>query len=135
MQIQERWIDTFVRIFQRCAVVPGEVVRLLSETDSRAVNVKLAELALARMGAIPVHIVVPTLRISTPVPVKSTGASHVIQHMAPVMSALSGAGLVVDLTVEGLLHAPELAHILGTGARVMMISKDRKSTRLNSSHT
>ena len=113
MQIQERWIDTFARIFQRCAVVPGEVVRLLSETDSRAVNVKLAELALARMGAIPVHIVVPTLRISTPVPVKSTGASHVIQHMAPVMSALSGAGLVVDLTVEGLLHAPEIgrAHV------------------------
>ncbi len=124
MHLQERWIETFVRIFQRCAVQPGEVVRLLSETDSRAVNVKLAELALARMGATPIHIVVPTLRINTPVPVRSTGASHVIQHMAPVMSALSGAGLVVDLTVEGLLHAPELAHILGTGARVMMISNE-----------
>ena len=124
MQLQERWIDTFVRIFKRCAVQPGEVVRLLSETDSRAVNVKLAELALARMGAVPVHIVVPTLPISTPVPVRSTGASHVIQHMAPVMNALSGAGLVVDLTVEGLLHAPELATILGSGARVMMISNE-----------
>jgi len=124
MQLQDRWIETFVRIFQRCAVQPGEVVRLLSETDSRGINVKLAELALARMGAVPVHIVVPTLRIRTPVPVRSTGASHVIQHMAPVMSALSGAGLVVDLTVEGLLHAPELGHILGTGARVMMISNE-----------
>ena len=124
MQLQERWIDTFVRIFQRCAVERGEVVRLLSETDSRTINVKLAELALARMGAIPVHIVVPTLRISTPVPVRSTGASHVIQHMAPVMAALSGPGLVVDLTVEGLLHAPELAQILGSGARVMMISNE-----------
>ncbi len=124
MQLQERWIETFVRIFQRCAVQAGEVVRLLSETDSRGVNVKLAELALARMGAVPVHIVVPTLRIHTPVPVRSTGASHVIQHMAPVMSALSGPGLVVDLTVEGLLHAPELAQILGTGARVMMISNE-----------
>ena len=124
MQLQERWIDTFVRIFRRCAVQPGEVVRLLSETDSRAVNVKLAELALARMGAVPVHIVVPTLRISTPVPVRSTGASHVIQHMAPVMNALSGAGLVVDLTIEGLLHAPELGQILQTGARVMMISNE-----------
>jgi 2,5-dihydroxypyridine 5,6-dioxygenase len=124
MQLQDRWIETFVRIFQRCAVQPGEIVRLLSESDSRAVNVKLAELALARMGAVPVHIVVPTLRINTPVPVRSTGASHVIQHMAPVMSALSGAGLVVDLTVEGLLHAPELGQILGSGARVMMISNE-----------
>ena len=124
MQLQERWIETFVRIFQRCAVQPAEVVRLLSETDSRGVNVKLAELALARMGAVPVHIVVPSLRVNTPVPVRSTGASHVIQHMAPVMSALSGPGLVVDLTVEGLLHAPELAQILGSGARVMMISNE-----------
>jgi 2,5-dihydroxypyridine 5,6-dioxygenase len=124
MHIQERWIDTFQRIFQRCAVTPGEVVRLLSETDSRSINVKLAELALARMGAIPVHIVVPTLRVHTPVPVRSTGASHVIQQMAPVMNALSGTGLVVDLTVEGLLHAPELAQILGSGARVMMISNE-----------
>ena len=81
MQIQERWIDTFVRIFQRCAVVPGEVVWLLSETDSRAVNVKLAELALARMGAIPVHIVVPTLRIDR----KSTrlNSSHSQQSRMP----------------------------------------------------
>ena len=124
MHLQERWIDTFERIFQRCAVTPGEVVRLLSETDSRTINVKLAELALARVGAVPVHIVVPTLRIQTPVPVRSTGASHVIQHMAPVMSALSGPGLVVDLTVEGLLHAPELTQILGSGARVMMISNE-----------
>ncbi len=124
MQLQERWIDTFERIFRRCAVVKGEVVRLLSETDSRPINVKLAELALARLGAVPVHIVVPTLRINTPVPVRSTGASHVIQHMAPVMNALSGQGLVVDLTVEGLLHAPELAQILGSGARVMMISNE-----------
>jgi 2,5-dihydroxypyridine 5,6-dioxygenase len=37
---------------------------------------------------------------------------------------LSGPGLVVDLTVEGLLHAPELAEILGSGARVMMVSNE-----------
>ena len=124
MQIQERWIATFERIFQTCAVAPGEVVRLLSETDSRSILVKLSELALARMGAVPVHIVVPSLRQSAIVPVRSTGASHVIQRMEPVMRALSGPGLVVDLTVEGLLHAPELGDILGSGARIMMISNE-----------
>ncbi|KAI5912202.1 peptidase M29 [Thauera sp. 2A1] len=124
IQIQEKWIRTFETIFRRCKVEPGEVVRILSETDSRQINLKLAELALARMGAIPVHIGVPSLPVTTPVPVRSTGASHVIQQMRPVMQALSGEGLVVDLTVEGLLHAPELGEILASGARVMMISNE-----------
>jgi 2,5-dihydroxypyridine 5,6-dioxygenase len=32
--------------------------------------------------------------------------------------------MVVDCTVEGLLHAPELPQILGAGARVLMISNE-----------
>ena len=124
MRVQERWLRTFESIFRRCQVASGEVVRVLTETDSRPVNVELAELALARLGAVPVRITVPSLPVTTPVPVRSTGASHVIQHMKPVLAALSGEGLVVDLTVEGLLHAPELAEILGSGARVMMVSNE-----------
>jgi 2,5-dihydroxypyridine 5,6-dioxygenase len=124
MRVQERWLRTFEAIFRRSQVAPGEVVRVLTETDSRAINVELAELALARIGAVPVRITVPSLPVTTPVPVRSTGASHVIQHMKPVLAALSGEGLVVDLTVEGLLHAPELAEILGSGARVMMVSNE-----------
>ena len=124
MRVQEKWLRTFESIFRRCAVAPGEVVRVLTETESRAINVELAELALARIGAVPVRITVPSLPVTTPVPVRSTGASHVIQQMKPVMAALSGEGLVVDLTVEGLLHAPELGAILGSGARVMMVSNE-----------
>lgn len=124
MRVQEKWLRTFESIFRRCAVAPGEVVRVLTETESRAINVELAELALARMGAVPVRITVPSLPVTTPVPVRSTGASHVIQQMKPVMAALSGEGLVVDLTVEGLLHAPELGALLGSGARVMMVSNE-----------
>ena len=124
MRVQERWLRTFETIFRRCQVAPGEVVRVLAETDSRPINIELAELALARLGAVPVRITVPSLPVTTPVPVRSTGASHVIQHMKPVLAALSGQGLVVDLTVEGLLHAPELGEILGSGARVMMVSNE-----------
>jgi len=124
MKAQEKWIKTFEAIFRRCKVEPNEVVRILTETDSRAINVHLAELAISRMGAIPVQITVPSLPVDAPVPVRSTGASHVIQGMVPVLNALSGPGLVVDLTVEGLLHAPELPKILESGARVMMISNE-----------
>ena len=124
MRVQEKWLTAFETIFRRCKVQPGEIVRILSETESRRINVELAELALARLQAVPVHIVVPSLPVTTPVPVRSTGASHVIRQMRPVMQALSGEGLIVDLTVEGLLHAPELSELLGSGARVIMISNE-----------
>ena len=38
--------------------------------------------------------------------------------------ALAASELVVDLTLEGLLHAPELPAILKGGARVLMISNE-----------
>ncbi len=36
----------------------------------------------------------------------------------------AGSALVIDLTVEGLLHAPELPEILRGGARVLMVSNE-----------
>lgn len=124
MKVQEKWLRAFETIFRKCKVQPGEVVRILAETESRQINLDLAEIALGRLDAVPVRITVPSLPVTTPVPVRSTGASHVIQRMRPVMAALSGEGLVVDLTVEGLLHAPELGEILASGARVIMISNE-----------
>ena len=74
-RIEAKWIDAFCEIFERCAVKPGDTAAILSETQSRALNVHLAELALLRMGAKPFHIVVPTPRNREVVPVRSTGAS------------------------------------------------------------
>ena len=48
--------------------------------------------------------------------------------MQSVIAALRTAGLVIDCTVEGLLHAPELGQILGGGARVLMISNEHPDT-------
>ena len=50
-RIEAKWIDAFCEIFERCAVKPGDTAAILSETQSRALNVHLAELALLRMGA------------------------------------------------------------------------------------
>src|SRR6266850_2009491 len=100
-RIEAKWIDAFCEIFERCAVKSGDTAAILSETQSRALNVQLAELALLRMGAKPFHIVVPTPRNKQIVPVRSTGASETIQRLAPVVTALQKAGFVVDCTVEG----------------------------------
>ncbi|HWW48281.1 MAG TPA: peptidase M29 [Xanthobacteraceae bacterium] len=123
-RIEAKWIDAFCEIFERCAVKPGDTAAILSETQSRALNVHLAELALMRLGAKPFHIVVPTPRNRQVVPVRSTGASEAIGRLGPVVSALQQAGFVVDCTIEGLMHAPETPEILKSGSRILVVSNE-----------
>src|SRR5512144_1640937 len=123
-RIEAKWIDAFCEIFERCAVKSGDTAAILSETQSRALNVQLAELALLRMGARPFHVVVPTPRNRHSVPVRSTGASEAIQHLSPVVTALQQAGFVVDCTIEGLMHAAETPEILKAGSRILVISNE-----------
>jgi 2,5-dihydroxypyridine 5,6-dioxygenase len=123
-RIEAKWIDAFCEIFERCAVKTGDTAAILSETQSRALNVHLAELALLRMGAKPFHIIVPTPRNRQVVPIRSTGASMAIQRLAPVVTALQQAGFVVDCTIEGLMHAAETPEILKAGARILNISNE-----------
>jgi 2,5-dihydroxypyridine 5,6-dioxygenase len=123
-RIEGKWIDAFCELFEKCAVKKGDTAAILSETQSRALNVHLAELALLRLGARPFHVVVPTPRNENPVPIRSTGASVAIGKLAPVVSALAQAGFVVDCTLEGLMHAPETPEILKAGARIMVISNE-----------
>ncbi len=66
--IQEKWIASFVSAFQACQVREGELAAILSETESRPILVKLAELALLRLKARPFHVVVPTPPSAAPVP-------------------------------------------------------------------
>ncbi|MCC7046419.1 MAG: peptidase M29 [Alphaproteobacteria bacterium] len=123
-RIEGKWIDAFESVLALCRVQRGEAVAILSETQSRAVNVQLAELALHRLGARAFHVVVPTPAQRAPVAVRSTGASDAVGGLAPVVAALGASGLVVDLTVEGMLHAPELKDILKGGARLLMVSNE-----------
>jgi 2,5-dihydroxypyridine 5,6-dioxygenase len=123
-RIEGKWIDCFAEVFTLCGVKAGDAVAILSETQSRQVNVELAELALLSIKARAFHITLPSPRLNAPAPIRSTGASDALQRLQPVISALAASTLVVDLTVEGLLHAAELPDILEDGARLLMISNE-----------
>jgi 2,5-dihydroxypyridine 5,6-dioxygenase len=123
-KIESKWIEAFAATFELCGVQPGDVCAVLSESQSRAVNVQLSDLALQQLGARVFHVTVPTPRQSVPVPVRSTGASDAIGGLQPVIDALAGSVLVADCTVEGLLHAQELPAILARGARILMVSNE-----------
>ena len=121
---EHRWIRPFGDHLARCGLVEGEVVAILSESASRRSLVDTARLAAQLGGGQVLDVVVPTPANTQRVPIRSTGASVALQHNRAAIAALAAADLVVDCTVEGLLHAPELGAILAGGARVLMISNE-----------
>lgn len=122
--MEGKWVRCFVRQFAACGVRKGSVVALLCETQSRTINVEIARLALAHLEAAYFVVELPTAPQTEIVPVRSTGASDAIQQLEPVITALSEAELIVDCTVEGTLHSPELPRILKGGARLLMVSNE-----------
>jgi 2,5-dihydroxypyridine 5,6-dioxygenase len=127
-RIEPAWIDAFEAMLRRCALQAGETVAILGETQSRPVLIELAHLAAARLGGRCFRLTLPSV-FSSDAPVqRSTGASPAIQQLQPVIGALAGSQLVIDCTVEGLMHAPELPAILAgngqTQPRVVYVSNE-----------
>ena len=89
---------------------------------------QLAQLAATRLRAQVFHIQIPTQQANHWIPIRSTGASTAIAQISPVIQSLASSTLVIDCTVEGLLHAAELPAILKGGARVLMISNEHPET-------
>lgn len=123
-----RYIEAFRKHFSRCALTAGETVCVLSESQSRTSLVETARLAAQSLGANVIDVVLPTPSSAHQVPIRSTGASQAIDGNRAALGALSASDLVIDCTVEGLLHAPELGQILAGGARILMISNEHLDT-------
>jgi 2,5-dihydroxypyridine 5,6-dioxygenase len=121
--VEPAWVDAFEVVLSRCALGPGDTLAILSETQSRPLLAQLARLAAARIGCKSFLLTVPTAFEAGPA-VRSSGASRALRQIAPVVAALAGSTLVLDCTVEGLMHAPELPTILAGGARVLYVSNE-----------
>ena len=122
--IHPQWLSLFASVVRRCGIAGNEQVVVLCESASRPVLVQLCELAAAQCAA-----TVFTLRLPSPVehhaPVqRSTGACMALAGQSAAIAALAQATLVLDCTVEGLMHAPELPQVLGSGARVLYVSNE-----------
>lgn len=123
-RIEPAWLDAFETVLGRCAVQAGDTVAILCESQSRPILPELARLAAARLKAKAFVLQLTSVPASgTPV-IRSTGASTALQQIGPVVQALASSTLVVDCTVEGLMHAPELPAILKGGARVIYVSNE-----------
>jgi len=123
-RIEHRWIEAFAKTLSLSGIGADLPVAILSETQSRPLNVQLAELALMRLGARPFHLQAVTPVQTTSLPIRSTGASIALEGHPGLLAALTSVSVIVDLTVEGLMHAPELSDILKSDARVLTISNE-----------
>lgn len=119
-----KWVGVFAELFRRSGVVEGTKVILLCETQSRRVLVDLGRLALAELKADAFVIEMLSPRLTESIPVRSTGTTYSLQGNEAAMAALSRAEIVIDCTVEGLLHSPEAPNLLGGTMRWLMISNE-----------
>lgn len=124
-RIEGKWLASFRRVFALNGIGQGTQLAIISETQSRPVLVHLSELAAYDLGAEFCMIQMPTPPQTAPVPVKSTGTSWAIQQNRAVIEALKRVDVVVDCTVEGLIHAPEWPEIEAAGrARLLVITNE-----------
>jgi len=119
-----RWVASFRRALALNGISNGVSVAIVAESQSRPVLMQLCSLALYELGAEYSTIVLPTPAQTAPVPVKSTGASNAIQGIRHVVEALKLVDVIVDVTVEGLLHAEEWPEIEEAGTRLFVVCNE-----------
>lgn len=118
------WIHAFVAVFERCKIRADETVLILSETTSRADLIALTEIALSTLGHSPARLHLPTPAEPPGPIIRSSGASHILTDQPIALQACIAADIVIDLTAEGLMHAPQTAQILGSGTRIQNICQE-----------
>lgn len=124
-RIEGKWLAAFRRVLALNGIGKGTPIAILHETQSRPVLVHLSELAAYDLGAEFCMIQMPTPVQTAPVPVKSTGTSWAIQGNRAVIEALKRVDVIVDCTVEGLIHAPEWPEIESSGrTRLLVITNE-----------
>ncbi len=122
--IESRWVQAFAHMFELCKMRKQENIVILRESQSRQVNVQLAQLALGQLRLDYYTIEVPT-PADLPGPViRSSGASLALNGQEQAVAALQQCDVVIDLTLEGLMHAPQTAAILKSGTRIFNISNE-----------
>lgn len=118
------WINAFVALFDRCKIKNDETIVILSETGSRTDIIALTELSLAQLGHTPLRLHLPSPADPPGPVVRSSGACQTLTAHPLAIAACKAADIVIDLTVEGLMHAPETAEILAADTRIQNISQE-----------
>lgn len=119
-----KWVRMFEEALRLSGVTDGRTVAIVAESQSNPLLVELAELGAGLCGARPVTVMVPSAPVDTVQPIRSTGTTAAYDDYGPVLRAIAGCSLIVDVTVEGLLHSPVRMDVLKAGGQILMISNE-----------
>ena len=122
--MQPAWIDAFEAVLRGCAVSAGDTVAVLHQTRSRPELAELARRAAERIGALSFGLELTSGEAKVPAAHRAMRASTAIHSIAPAVAMLGGSTLVVDCTIDGLMHAPELLSILKGGTRIVCLGNE-----------
>ena len=114
-RIEPAWIDAFEEVFTLCKIRSEETVAILSETQSRPLNVHLAELALARMGLSYFNLQVPTPRAPAGPVIRSSGASVALTGQTVAVKALADAEISV-LAIHQCMRQVDIQFVIDEDA-------------------
>lgn len=128
LHFDDSWIQAFRDVFQLCKVTTTEKIIALVEPHSRQENVELTRIALEQLGVSHEAVVVPAADTHLGPIVRSTGASTVLNSQHDAMIRLRDADFIIDLTVEGLMHASQTPELLKSGCRILNISSEHPDT-------
>lgn len=123
-QIQENWIDSFISTFLLNGVKKGSKIAILCESQSQQILVDLSKIALNSLNAKYFSLEFPSASSSHTHPIRSNGSTESVTNYSFLIESLSDCDLVVDCTVEGLLHTKFMKKLIQLGGKVFMISNE-----------
>lgn len=110
--------ENFVKQFELCKVVPGEVVAIIAELGHKEEYVSASVAAARQLGASA--LVLHASSLSSPMlpPYEADG-----REVPALLAAAGEADFVVDCTVGGLIHSDVRTRITGNGKRMLFIAE------------
>ena len=116
-------MSLFKKEFILCKVSKGETIGLVTERESKPDYVAAAEAAAKELGASVFEVRI-AVSVSDDVPTIARGLGSTGRALGTdsiEAESLKRADMVVDLTSEGIVHAPIREEILAGGARMLTV--------------
>jgi 2,5-dihydroxypyridine 5,6-dioxygenase len=118
------WQDAFVGVFELCKMQSDEEIVILTETGSRQDNIYLAQAALMQLELRHFQLNLPSAPLKGGPIIRSSGASLALDNHPAAVASLTNADVIIDMTLEGLMHAKQTAKLLQSGARILNICNE-----------
>ncbi len=113
----------FAKELAWCKVKPGESAAIVAEPDSIPHYVAASFAALTGVGANAFEVILPVVpnEADDPVVERGVGNCSLLEKLPAIVEMLGKTDIIIDLTVEGLIHSRATEQILAKGARMLYV--------------